>query len=262
MKQRGGDGRLLVWSVAVLSVIVLLMTGYVLLSGEEPEPTASDRPAAAGTRAPSPASTYAAPKDWSEPLRWAALPRGARTDALGHEVGFPHRTEGAVAMLVASNSSEVKGSHDTADEQLGVYESYLVPADRTETNRAGIEKAARETDAKIHRSMRLPVGSVLPPGAYARNHVVGFRVVQASSSEAAVWLLSRVTEKAGETAAESGAYTCTLAAAQWDGDDWRLSSASAEKAMRRYGSGTRPPIAAPGDAAFNDSRWTAIREAS
>ncbi|MYY17403.1 hypothetical protein GT018_17510 [Streptomyces sp. SID4912] len=252
---------LLKWSTGGVAAVLLVLTGYAMLSGES-TPSTSGSPATA-TGMPSPASTYyGAPADWSEPERWAVLPRGARTDKQGNEVGFPHTTEGAVGMLAAANTTEVTAAHSHVDVQLGVYASYLIAADRTEDNKTKIEQAGAESDAKMRRSMGLPEDGAPPPGTYARNHVVGFQVIQASPSEAAVWLLSRVTTRKGEMETEEGAYTCTLVAAEWDGTDWRLSAASTEDTLRRHGRDQSPPIAAPGDPAFNSGGWTAIRAAS
>ncbi|WP_371606828.1 hypothetical protein OG725_36890 (plasmid) [Streptomyces sp. NBC_01213] len=253
--------RLLGWTTGGITVVVLVLTGYAVFSGDDkPSPT-SDRPAATATDAV-PAPTYDAPSDWTEPERWAALPRGARTDDQDNERGFPQTPEGAVAMLVAANTTEVKAGHSHIDVQHGVYESYLLPGDRTEENKNKIERAAAESDTKVRRSMGVPEDEDLPPGAYSRNHVVGFRVIESSPSEVTVWLLSRATVRPGETEKEEGAYTSLLAAAEWSGDDWWLSAASTENALRHHGRDQHPSIAAPGDAAFNTARWTAIRAAS
>ncbi|MDX3343794.1 hypothetical protein V5N34_36615 [Streptomyces baarnensis] len=261
-RNRSGHPRWLGWGIGVTTAVLLLLTGYAaLFSGDDEPSRTSDRPAAAATDA-SPAPTYGTPPDWTEPERWAALPRAARTDVQGNEVGFPQTAEGAVAMLVAANTTEVKAGHSHVDVQHGVYGSYLIPGDRTEENKGKIERAAAESDTKVRRSMGLPENDDLPPGAYSRNHVVGFRVIDASPSEVTVWLLSRATVRTGETGKEEGAYTSLLAAAEWSDGDWWLSAASTENAIRHHGREQHPAIAAPGDAAFNTARWTAIRAAS
>ncbi|PVC80736.1 hypothetical protein DBP19_35100 [Streptomyces sp. CS090A] len=262
MNRRHPSGltRWLGWGTGSLALIAMLLTGYAAFSGDDETATTSDRPPAA--TAPIPQSTYGAPSDWAEPDRWAALPRGARTDGQGNEVDFPRTVAGAVAMLAASNSTEFNAERSHVDVQLGVYESYLLPADRTEENRARIRQGATDNDALLLRTMGLPEGAALPAGAYSRNQVVGFQVIEASPTRVSAWLLSRATMKPGESAKEQGSYTSTLAAAEWAHGSWWVSAASTEKVMRRHGRDERPPIAAPGDAAFNSGGWTAIRAAS
>ena len=80
--------------------------------------------------------------------------------------------------------------------------------------------------------MGVSAGLPLPPGAYVRSNVVGFKVIKKAGGEVSVWLLSRVTQKRGETAKESGSYTRTLAGAQWEGSDWKLTSAATERAQQ------------------------------
>ncbi|MET8661688.1 hypothetical protein [Streptomyces griseus] len=259
---RTGYPRWLGWGIGATTAVVLLLTGYAAFFSGDGEPSrTSDRPAAAAADK-GPDQTYDAPSDWTEPERWAVLPRGARTDRFGNEVGFPQTAEGAVAMLVAVNTAEVKAGHTFVDVQHGVYDSYLIPRDRTEENKRKIERAAAESDTAVRRDMSLPENDDLPLGAYSRNHVIGFKVIEASPTEVTMWLLSRATVRPGETEKEEGAYTSLLAAAEWSHGDWWLSAASTENAIRRHGREQRPAIAAPGDAAFNTARWTAIRAAS
>ncbi|MFJ1804430.1 hypothetical protein [Streptomyces sp. NPDC088180] len=261
-RNRTGYPRWLGWGIGGTTAVVLLLTGYAAFFSGDGEPSrTSDRPAAAATDT-GPDPTYAAPSDWTEPERWAALPRGARTDRLGNEVGFPQTAEGAVAMLATANTTEVKAGHTHVDVQHGVYGSYLIPGDRTEENKRKIERAAAESDIAVRQDMGLPESDDLPPGAYSRNHVIGYRVIEASPTEVTMWLLSRATVRPGETEKEESAYTSLLAAAEWSHGDWWLSAASTENAIRRHGRDQHPEIAAPGDAVFNTARWTAIRAAS
>lgn len=256
---RSGLPRWLGWGTGGLAVVAVLLTGYAVFSGDD-ETTTSQRPPT--TTVASPGPTYAAPSGWTEPERWAVLPRGTRTDGQGNEVDFPHTVEGAVAMLVASNSTEFNAERSHVDVQLGVYESYLIPADRTEENRERIRKGAAENDALLRQTMGLPEDGVLPAGAYSRNQVVGYQLIEESPTAVSAWLLSRATVRAGESEKEEGSYTTTLAAVEWEGGSWWVSAASTENMMLRHGRDERPPIAAPGDAAFNSGGWTAIRAAS
>ncbi|MGX1952575.1 hypothetical protein ACWIGY_19990 [Streptomyces anulatus] len=70
---------------------------------------------------PKPSESYAAPEGWTEPERWAALPRGKRTDEHGSEVDFPHANEGAVAVLAAAETATIEDSTDDEDEQLRLW---------------------------------------------------------------------------------------------------------------------------------------------
>lgn len=258
---RTSASRGVMWGAGGMAFVVLALTGYALFSGDD-EPGKATPGKAGSSASASPSPGYSAPEDWTEPERWAALPRGSRIDDGGNQVGFPQSTEGAVAMLAAASSTSVEGDRSTVDEQLGVFNSYMAKADRTDTNAEKVELQAMETDKKLRRDMGIDPGSNLPSGAYVRNHVIGFKVIQKSPDEVSVWLLSRVTSKAGETEKEKGSYTRTLAAAEWEGGDWKMSSASTLRASRQAQSQPRPEMAAPGDAAFNSAGWTAIREAS
>lgn len=246
----------------VMTVAVLALTGYAAFFGDddssEPSSSAGGKPSASA----SPSPGYSAPEDWTEPQKWAALPRGQRTDAHDNPVGFPQTTEGAVAMLAASNSTAVEGSRSIVDEQLANYQSYISAADKSSQNAEKVELAASETDKQLHQQLGVAAGRPLPSGAYVRNHIVGFKVIKESKGEVSAWLLARATTKAGETQKEQGSYTRTLVAARWEAGDWKLSAAATQIALEQAKGQPKPEMAAPGDATFNSSGWTAIREAS
>ncbi|MFD7753267.1 hypothetical protein [Streptomyces sp. NPDC059757] len=261
---RTGLNRASIWGAGVFAVAMLSLTAYAVFSGDE-EPAGSagkdgSKPSASASAKPGP--TYGAPSEWTEPKRWAVLPRNQRVDTHGNKVGWPQSTEGAEAMLVASNSTAVEGDRSSVDVQLGIYESYISQTDHSEANAEKVELAAIQADKKLRTQMGLAAGSALPAGAYARNQVIGFKVVHESSDEVSAWLLTRATTKSGETTKESGSYTRSLAAAVWEDGDWKLSSAATRTAFQQASGQEQPPIAAPGDEAFNTGGWTAIREAS
>ncbi|MFD3484971.1 hypothetical protein [Streptomyces sp. NPDC058665] len=254
------------WLAGTALAAVLALTGYVAFSGDD---DGKDTPGSAGSSAGAstppaadPGPTYAAPEDWTEPERWVALPRGKRTDESGSEVGFPRTTEGAVAMAAASNSTAIEGGSTAVDEQLRIYYSYLSAADQSSEAAEKVELRALQTDKTLARQMGVSPGGPLPSGAYVRSAVVGYQIIEESGSEVTVWLLSRVTQKNGESAKESGSYTRTLAGAQWTGGDWKVTGAATQQALRDTEGKARPEMGAPGDAAFNAAGWTAIREAS
>lgn len=251
------------WAAGIALVALLAFTGVALLSGgdEAPDAPGAGGAGASASASPGPSATYAPPDDWTEPESWAALPRGKRTDERGSQVGFPHTAEGAVAAAAALNTVSIEGDRDTVDEQLRLYHSYVSKADRSDDHAEGVELAAIETDKALHKQMGLPAGGPLPSGAYMRSSVIGFKVVKASDDEVSVWLLSRAAQKAGETAKESVDYTRILNAMVWEDGDWKLSGAATQRAMGAAQKG-EPTIVAPGDAAFNEAGWTAIREAS
>ncbi|MFB6864261.1 hypothetical protein ACFCZQ_33260 [Streptomyces virginiae] len=245
----------------VLLLAVVGLTGYSMLSGSGSDP-GSAKPGAAATAPSPPAPTYEPPRDWTDPERWATLPRGARSDTRGKDIGFPQTLEGALGMVVASNSTFVHPGHTNKNEQLALYESYFSASDRSTRLRDGLELAGGESDAQLRRDWGLPVGSELPQGSYVRAHVIGYKVIEHSPTEVSVWLLSRVTTKPGETKAERGSYIRSLAAVRWEQTDWKLSIAAFETASRLAQEQDEPAIVAPGDPAFNPAGWTAIREAS
>ncbi|WP_344011173.1 hypothetical protein [Streptomyces thermospinosisporus] len=239
-----------------------MLTGYVMFSGDESgaDPQGkgwADLPASA-----SPEAGYTQPAEWVEPERWTALPSGKRLDVRGSEVGFPHTLEGAVAAAAAANTVNIEGSRSTVDEQLRIYYSYVAKAEQSDENAEKIELAAVETDKMLHREMGVRPGGPLPSGAYMRNVVIGYKVIRESDDEVSVWVLARVTQKAGETKKETVDYTRTLNALVWKGGDWKLSAAATERVVQKAFKDGKPAIVAPGDAVFNEAGWTAIREAS
>jgi acyl dehydratase len=253
------------WAAGVALVAVLALTSYVAFSGGDgggAETPAKGGGGPSASAAPSPSATYAPPDDWTEPSQWAALPRGARTDQRGSTVGFPKSTEGAVAMMVAANTTAIEGTKSNADEQLRIYHSYIGKADQSAEAAETIELNALASDKSFAKQMSVEPGQPLPPGAYVRSAVVGYKVIKKSDAEVSVWLLSRAVQKAGETKKESGSYTRTLAGAQWEGGDWKLTSAATERAQQAAQGQPQPKIAAPGDPDFNTAGWTAMREAS
>ncbi|MFE0802681.1 hypothetical protein [Streptomyces sp. NPDC058812] len=251
------------WLAGAALAAVLALTGYAVLAGgdEDTDPPSKGGSTPSASVSPGPSATYAPPNDWTEPDQWAALPRGKRTDERGSQVGYPHTTEGAVAAAAALNTVSIEGGRDTVDEQLRIYHSYVSKADQSDAHAEEIELAAVQTDKSLHQEMGLPAGGPLPPGAYMRSSVIGYKVVNASEDEVSVWLLSRAAQKAGETAKESVDYTRILNAVVWEDGDWKLSGAATQRAMGAAQK-DQPKIVAPGDAAFNTAGWTAIREAS
>ncbi|MEV6424968.1 hypothetical protein [Streptomyces sp. NPDC051662] len=252
------------WFAGVALAAVLALTSYAVLNGDD---EGADTPAKGGSSAsasaaPSPSASYAPPDDWTEPSQWAALPRGERTDERGSQVGFPKSTEGAVAMMVAANTTAVEGEKSNVDEQLRIYHSYIGKADQSSENAKAIELNAIDSDKAFAKQMSVEAGQPLPPGAYVRSAVVGYKVIKKSDTEVSVWLLSRAVQKAGEMTKESGSYTRTLAGAQWEGGDWKVTSVATERAQQAVQGQLQPEMAAPGDPEFNTSGWTAIREAS
>ncbi|MFF5015097.1 hypothetical protein [Streptomyces sp. NPDC001165] len=190
-----------IWAASGLAAVVGVLTGYALFHGSDDGSNAANGdsvPFAGSSTGPKPTSTV--PNDWVEPERRAALAQGERTDRCGSQIRFPHTAQGAEAMLAASCTVVVEGSTDTADERLRIYYSYGARDARTKNNAEKVELAANQSDKELQRKFGVAPGSDLPPGAYFRNTVIGFKVIKASDDEVSLWLLSRVTQKAGETA--------------------------------------------------------------
>lgn len=256
--------RAMVWGAGGVAAVMLALTGYAALTGDE-EGAPRGKGGKDSSASPSPAGptpSYAAPEDWTEPTRWAALPRGQRTDRNGNEVQFPRTTQGAVAMLAASSATESTRKTTVAEQNLGVYDSYLAAAERSAQNRAAVKEQAKQADREVREELGLMPDGPWPAGAYSRSHVIGFKVVQASGDKVSAYLLSRVSLKAEETDDERSSYTRTLMGATWEGGDWKLSGAVTTEAAQATRGEPEPKMAAPGDAAFNRAGWTAIREAS
>ncbi|MFE1075119.1 hypothetical protein ACFW5W_28370 [Streptomyces sp. NPDC058783] len=252
------------WVAGVALAALLAFTGYAVLSGgdEDTDTPSKGEPSASAPASPGPSATYAPPDDWTEPDSWAALPRGKRTDDRGSQVGFPQSTEGAVAMMVAANSTAIEGDRSNVDEQLRIYRSYIGAADQSPANAEEIELAAIQSDKALAKQVGVSAGQDLPSGAYVRGTVVGYKVIKESDTEVSAWLLSRVVQKNGEMDKEKGSYTRTLAGAQWEGGDWKLTGDATARAQQDVQGQEQPAMVAPGDPGFNGAGWTAIRQAS
>ncbi|MFD4865268.1 hypothetical protein [Streptomyces sp. NPDC058412] len=253
------------WAAGVALATVLLLTAYSLLAADDGAGSEAPAKGGASPSASSPASpapTYAAPEAWTEPERWVALPRGQRADERGSQVGFPHTAEGAAAMAAAASTSRIEGEKSAVDEQLRFYHSYMGKGDQSPENAKKIEQTAQQTDQNIAREMGVSAGQPLPPGAYVRSHVVGYKVIKKSPDEVSVWLLGRVVQKAGETKKEEDSYTRTLLGVQWQDGDWKVTADATRRAQTDIAGQAQPQMVAPGDEAFNEAGWTAIRDAS
>ncbi|WP_042404490.1 hypothetical protein [Streptacidiphilus carbonis] len=266
-RNQRGSGRGLLWVTGVAVAAVLGLTGYAALSGSSHnsatpsnDGTPSSSSAPTSSASPIPVPTVTIPSTWTEPLRWLAMPRGARTVANGDQVGFPQTADGAVAMLVSASTVNVEGATSTADQQLAIYNTYMDAADKSAASEQQIRDRAAQTEASERSALGLPASGPLPSGAFVRTNVVGFKVIQSSPVQVTAFLLTKVSQKAGETVAEKDDYTVTTVGVVWQGGDWKLSIQASTEASQSQAQ--VPAIAAPGDAAFNDAGWTAIRQAS
>ncbi|MGA5412061.1 hypothetical protein ACPCSC_33005 [Streptomyces lavendulocolor] len=129
------------------------LTGYLMFGGDD---SASSTPARGGigssiSSPAGPPPSYAAPNDWTEPERWAALPRGQGTDKQGNQMLFPHTTEGAVAMMVAANTTVIEGDRTTVDEQLRIFRTYVSSSEQSPKSVAKLKATAEE----LHGRLRL-----------------------------------------------------------------------------------------------------------
>ncbi|MFJ4188521.1 hypothetical protein [Kitasatospora sp. NPDC089509] len=261
-KRGGRFSRSALWAAGVMLTAVVGLTGYTALSGDKGPPPSiqpgTNPPASTtATPAPVPVSTYSLPATWTEPQRWLAAPRGARTTG-GRETGFPHSTEGALGMLVASSGFDVEGSTTLVDEQLAFYTTYTAASDQTPAREQRIRQGAAKADARARVAMGLPESGPLPPGAWVRTHLVGFKLIQAQPDTVSAHLLLRTAQKAGETTPEAVSYVVGTIGAVWREGDWKLDPSGGASP----GPGPAPEIAAPGDVSFNAQGWTAIRQAS
>ncbi|MEU1312619.1 hypothetical protein ABZ419_27520 [Streptomyces cinnamoneus] len=262
MRRNTRTNKITLWGAGMAAAALIGLTAYAFIGSDDSSSTAGKDGGASASPAPgSTAPTYAPPGEWTTPDRWANLPRGQRTDR-GKNVGFPHSTEGAVAMMATLNATKAEGSHSMVDEQMDLFDTYMAKADRTESNKAKVRANAQNTDAGLRRSLEIPAEGAMPPGAYVRTYVIGYKTIKISADEVSVYLLSRFTSKAGETGKESSSYTRNVLAAQWEDGDWKLSTAATERAAQEIQGKEQPAIVAPGDAEFNSAGWTAIRAAS
>jgi hypothetical protein len=240
---------------------VLGLTAVALRGGGEDSTPVSakdgTKPSATGSAIPG----YAAPPDWTDPGDWVALPKASSTDAHGSPVGYPHSVEGAVAAAAATQTTSVEGETSNSDEQKRIYLSYVAAADQDPDKAEKLAQKTAEGDRQLAQDSGVQPGQPLPPGAYLRSRVVGFKIISKSADQVTMWLLIRGVQKTGETAQEKGHYARVSTGLQWVDGDWKLTGTSMRVSNQDTGE-TPPQIAAPGDTAFNAAGWTAIREAS
>lgn len=245
------------------AAVIIALTAYAAVSGDDSDATtgrASSSSSASASASPGrPVPTYTAPDDWTEPQQWISLQRGTTTDPSGNRVGFPHTTTGAASLLAAANTTNVEGGRTAAAQQLAVYRSYVSPDDQSSAAETRVREHGEQTDQRLRA--RIGYSSTMPSGTYMRTHIVGIKIVQESPNEVTAWLLGRATLKTSSATPEDGSYTRTLAVARWAGNDWKLSAQGTARALQQQ-LGTAPGIVAPGDAAFNQAGWAAIRQAS
>ncbi|MGW7621662.1 hypothetical protein ACWGLG_38645 [Streptomyces antimycoticus] len=148
------------------------------------------------------------------------------------------------------------------DEQMGVYDSYLTAADQTPTNKEKVKQRAIQTDAALREKFGIPAKGDMPPRAYSRVRTIGFKIIKKLKDEVSVYILARVTMKAGAIEKTHSSYTRTLLAAEWDGNDWKMSSAATLRAAQQVEGKPRPAMALPGTKKFNRAGWTAPRGTS
>ncbi|GHB76113.1 hypothetical protein GCM10010331_75000 [Streptomyces xanthochromogenes] len=268
MAHRGSLNSKGVWAAGGVAVAVLALTAVAMFNGSDgggDDGAAGKKASASAGRTASgaPAPTYTMPDNWTEPAKWAALPRGERSDKYGSQVGFPHTAEGAMGLALAANSTAVQaGGRSAVDERLRTYNSYLATADRSTQAAKAVELGGIDVDKDFHQQAGVTPEQDLPSGAYMRNTPVGYKVIKAAPDEVSAWLLARVSTKTAETAKESVTYTVTVVGVRWEAGDWKLSVETTAKAQDQAQGQAAPEAVAPGDAAFNAAGWTAIREAS
>lgn len=259
----------LLLTCGILLTVLVVITGWVALGGggndtadgknrhSSPSPSVSGKPPS-----PSPVPTYTQPPDWTEPQRWADLPRGARTDSHGNEVAFPHTAEGALAMLCASAKVNIHGSFTGEDQQLAIYDSYIAREDKSADMRAKVAAGGRQADQQLRSGLGVPAKGPYPPGAYERMNAIGFKVIAKSKNEVTAYVLVDVISRAGETSKANHDYARDVLGASWVDGDWKQTSKAMQDAKSDSQGQTPPGLGAPGDKAFNIAGWTAIREAS
>ncbi|MEU8779215.1 hypothetical protein [Streptomyces sp. NPDC048606] len=176
-------------------------------------------------------------------------------------MGFPHTTEGAVAMAMAANSINVEAGRSTVHEQMRLYNSYLFAGDREPEAPEKIKQQAVEVDEFMAQQAGVKMGELLPAGVYMRNNVIGYKIISESKDAVALWLLTRVIQRVSEKQEESS-FTGALLGLRWQDGDWKLSAAATVQAQKETEAETEPSLVAPGDPAFDEAGWTAIRTAS
>lgn len=262
MARTSGTNRGMWWGIGGAAAVVIALTLYAALSGGSHNTTTQHHGGPSTPPSSGPVPTYTTPPDWTEPDRWLALPRGAHTTINGLQTGFPDTTDGAVAMLVNASAMNVEGSQTATGAQLTTFNTYMAAADRNAASEEKAKEHAEASQESLRRGMGLSTTGPWPAGAFVHMNVVGFKVIQASPDEVTAYLLTEVSKKAGETQPEKDSYVSAVLGAAWQGGDWQLSGKAIGDAAQQTQGQQGPAIAAPGDATFNTTGWTAIRQAS
>jgi hypothetical protein len=259
--------KVIVWIVGGAAAVMLALTGYSLLSGDDGgdsgrEPGSEQTDSAGdGDDSPEPAPTYTRPDDYTEPARWAALPQVEGDDERGNPVGFPRSTEGAIAVMAAHVEANTQGVEAIRRANRSYYTAEDVTTIEAKKDQELAE--ARKLTRQLRQWAGVPDSGPLPQGAVLTNEVIGFKVHKADRNEVQAQLLTRLSSKAGPDQQELKEYVVSNASAVvWEDGDWKISSAAVSRLAKDSDPDELPKAVEVGDAAFNKEGWTAIREGS
>lgn len=238
--------------VAVLVGVVVLLVGVVvgvLAAGDSDsggKKNDAEPPKSGGASRPS-----EAPSDldddgtFHDPASWVDLPEG-KTKKDGLPVKFPHTDTGGVAAAVENNRAN--WSLDEDEIRKGV-ETYSAP----ESQKQAV--AAVPYAARVARQLAgVPTKGAVPKGANLNGWPVGVQWKTLSKDRVRVYVLSRVTSKAGEGEKTETQLQATPADAIWTGGDWKMTAAQGVDQSQI------PDPADIGSKKFSEEGWKALQE--
>ncbi|MGP3974460.1 hypothetical protein ACTWQF_10735 [Streptomyces sp. 8N114] len=245
--------------MALVGVILLLVGVLVgVLAGGGNDSDAGKNGAAGPSHGPVQPSE--APSDsegdgtFHDPDSWVNLPEG-KAGKNGLPIGFPHTDRGAVAAAVANNRA---GWSMDEDEIRRAMETYADPKDLDDPNEQEDKAAAVAFAVKSAREMAgVPAKGPVPDGANLSGVPIGVRWKPLSAGRVRVYILTRVTTKAGKGKETKTQLMALPSEAIWTAGDWKMTSPEEEI--------DRSEIPAPADLGtrkFSAEGWKALQEGS
>ncbi|MFE9334977.1 hypothetical protein [Streptomyces sp. NPDC006925] len=249
--------RLLVMAlVGIILLLVGVLVGFLAGGGSDSDAREDD---AAGP-SHGPAQSSKTPSDseddstFHDTDSWVNLPEG-KSRKNGLPIGFPHTDTGAVAATVANNRA---GWTLDGDKIRLALETYADPKDLEDPNQQEELAAAVPFAVKSARKMAgVPVKGPVPDGANLSGSPIGVQWKPLSADRVRVYVLTRVTSRAGEGEETKTQLMALPSEAIWTAGDWKM-TALEEGVDRSW----TPDPADLGTRKFADEGWKALREGS
>ncbi|MBO8189255.1 hypothetical protein [Streptomyces spirodelae] len=242
--------------MALVGVILLLVGVLVgVLTGGGSDSGARKEDDAGPSHGPAEPSEPAGSSEGDHtPESWVNLPEGM-AEMNGLPVKFPRTDTGAVAAAVASNRA---GWSMDEDEIRRGMETYGDPSAEKEGDSQETKAAAVAYLAQKARQMAgVPAKGPVPDGVSLSGVPIGVQWKTLSADRVRVFVLTRVTSKAGEGEKTRTRLMAVPSEAIWTAGDWKLT-----KPQEEIDRSEVPDPADLGTKKFSREGWKALQEAS